>query len=206
MEHMKYKTNLTDIREFYIRKIYIPELKLLLQISKRIFKKTKNSIEKQVKSFIHKNKKLIKTNLIPEWIKDNLIEEYQQIEFMKYLNLIQILGSAVALWENQLNDFFSYKNVIGLKSISKELYKNYLYDLSNNKDIQDIIHMVNYYKHGPSGNAEKYLLQTIYLNTNNYETSNTMKSLNIDETYINKAFTTFINFWSEILININMKS
>ena len=198
---------LTDVRQFFIKKIYMPELILSNRIFIKIYEKSNKIIKKEIKKFIKKNKKNIKLSTISEYqyYLDFLLEEYNRFKFMEYLSLMQILENIVALWENQLNDFYKFKRFKSFQSIKSQLKKDGYYDIDADNDLLDMINIVNYYKHGDNGKAEIYLSNTKYFHKNSLgieDGSLSMKVLNINKNYIKKFFENILKFWQAVLNKI----
>ena len=196
---------LTDVRQFFIKEIYIPELMLNNKIAIKMYEKSNKIIKKEIKIFIKKNKKIKKVSRIAEYHLDSLTEEYNRFKFMEYLSLMQILGNIVALWENQLNDFYKFERFTSLQSVKKKKKKDGYYDIDTDKNLLDMINIVNYYKHGNNGKAESYLIKTKYFDKNSLgieDESLSMKILNIDKNYINKFFENILKFWQAVLNKI----
>lgn len=84
---------LTDVRQFFIKEIYMPELILSNKIFIKIYEKSNKIIKKEIKKFIKRNKKNIKLSKISEYQYhlDFLLEEYNRFKFMEYLSSMQIL-------------------------------------------------------------------------------------------------------------------
>ena len=198
---------LTDVRQFFIKEIYMPELILSNKIFIKIYEKSNKIIKKEIKKFIKRNKKNIKLlkNLEYQYYLDFLLEEYNRFKFMEYLSLMQILENIVALWENQLNDFYKLERFKSFQSIKSQLEKDGYYDIDADNNLLDMINIVNYYKHGDNGKAEIYLSNTKYFHKNSLgieDGSLSMKVLNIDKNYINKFFENILKFWQAVLSKI----
>ena len=198
---------LTDVRQFFIKEIYMPELILSNRIFIKIYEKSNKIIKKEIKKFIKKNKKNIKLSTISEYqyYLNFLLEEYNRFKFMEYLSLMQILENIVALWENQLNDFYKLERFKSFQSIKCQLKKDGYYDIDADNDLLDMINIVNYYKHGDNGKAEIYLSNTKYFHKNSLgieDGSLSMKVLNIDKNYIKKFFENILKFWQAVLNKI----